>query len=191
MADSRGARLWSGSLLLVVLILFAAPRGWGEELPDFSTDPADRILAYQRFSGEAPGGRQEVAIYRDGRVVVRRPHYMKRSGTYELRLSPTEKTALVKFVIDQGVLAFDQPAVEEERRRAARAEARVGRVFDVADGDWTILEARLDGVEKRISWQGLQGDGEWFSGIQALQGLAKVERRLLDLTRRDDLRKID
>ena len=63
----------------------------------YSRDPQAIVASFTEVLAEMddPDPGPSVTVYGDGRVLVHYPHYMKRAGDWELRLSGEELDALI------------------------------------------------------------------------------------------------
>ena len=118
---------------------------------------------------------------------------MKRAGDYRLRLSVAELETLVADTIANGLQEFDPALVREELAYKAAASNGAGRVVShETDHGFTVIEYRLPAAENKgvvegsARWTGLQSSARRYPDVNALQDLARIERRLLDLA--DDIR---
>jgi hypothetical protein len=158
---------------------------------DYSRDPRVAVVTWTEISGEIanPDTKPRLVVYGDGRAVAHYPHYMKRAGDFELRLSPAEMNKLVRGLVQNGLVEFDPGAV----RGATRAAAARGVERASSDPSTTVIELRLShyrppgavaydlGVRKRIEWRGVRGATRDYPSVHALQGLATAQRELDDL----------
>ncbi len=167
-----------------------------------SADASAPVLEFtERFGlvGNAdPGPR--VRVFADGRVEIHVPHYMKRAGDWELRLTRRELRTLLRQLIDRGVAEFDASRVRERLRAAREAERRAGALFEVHDASTTEIELRLEryqprdrtkseirGLRRGIRWRALRSDARRHAGIREVADLAAAQEQLLALLDRPDL----
>jgi hypothetical protein len=137
-----------------------------------------------------------VTIYGDGRALVHYPRYMKRAGDYMVRLAQPELDGLLRSLVDRGVAGFDEAAARrgkrdaEAARRTSQATGGGQTVTVAADTSTTVIELRLEGVQRRIAWQGLREDARRYPEITSIQDLAAAEGELRALMERPDLEKL-
>ena len=166
----------------------------------YDTSPTALVLQYtQIHTGLAQNDpTPRLRVYGDGRMLVYFPPYMKRAGTYETYLTPTELDTLLQSLLEQGVLDFDtqslQHAVQESRLRARTSPSRF---FTISDPTLTRLEVRLPPpgsgntstarrtMPRTLTWDDVQ------TAVPALQGLATTERMLQELVSRPDLQRVE
>ena len=180
---------------------------------DYETNAAAEIISLRYVINEIAEQDSEprLRIYGDGTVIVHFSPYMKKAGTYRLRLSRQEMADLFQTVLRNRVPDFDLSWVKQRKeeirqRRWARATNRGEPIFhyEIADADVTEITFRLKrykpagakagvrtNVEKTIRYRGLAIDAEKFEEIEMITGLANVEAGLMSLTRREDLIRID
>jgi hypothetical protein len=170
---------------------------------DYARDPSTVVLRFQEVFGEAGGSERgapvaergpSIEIHGDGTARIHYPAFMQRAGDYTTTLDAAEMDRLVAVVAEGGLLTFDADATRQARETAA---ARAGTTRDglqtrqiVFDADTTIIDVRMGGVARRITWQGLRGDAQRHPSVGALQGLLQVQRELLALMERGDLTRV-
>jgi len=138
-----------------------------------------------------------LTIHQDGTFEAHYPAYMRRAGNYRGRLDAQTLDALLRRIVERGVLDFDAAAVRAERRDAAMARAlapfRPGAdapLFEASDPSITSITVRRDGVERTVTWAGLRADVARHPEITALRALRDTEVELRDLMERSDLRRV-
>ncbi len=155
---------------------------------DYSRDPRVAVVTWTEVSGEIanPDTKPRLVVYGDGLAVAHYPSYMKRAGDFELQLSAAEMAALVRGLVQNGLVEFDPGAV----RGAARAAAARGVERVSTDLSTTVIELRLShyrppgavaydlDVRKRIEWRGVRAATRDHPSVHALQGLAAAQRAL-------------
>ncbi len=155
---------------------------------DYSRDPRVAVVTWTEVSGEIanPDTKPRLVVYGDGLAVAHYPPYMKRAGDFELQLSEAEMAALVRGLVQNGLVEFGPGAV----RGAARAAAARGVERVSTDLSTTVIELRLShyrppgavaydlGVRKRIEWRGARAANRNHPSVHALQGLAAAQRAL-------------
>ena len=155
---------------------------------DYSRDPRVAVVTWTEVSGEIanPDTKPRLVVYGDGLAVAHYPRYMKRAGDFELQLSAAEMAALVRGLVQNGLVEFDPGAA----RGAVRAAAARGIERVSTDPSTTVIELRLShyrppgaaaydlDVRKRIEWRGLRGVARDYPSVHALQGLAAAQRDL-------------
>lgn len=148
------------------------------------------VLRMTRHMGmvQGPDTGPRVVVWEDGVVDIHYPAFMKRAGDYRLELSGTELEALVADTIANGLQEFDPALVREELAYKVAPSNDAGRLVSLeTDRGFTVIEYRLPGVENKgtlegnVRWRGLQSSARRHPDVNALQGLARIERRLLDL----------
>jgi hypothetical protein len=174
-----------------------------EPVIEYSRDPAVVVIGYRLELGEVaerdPG--PSLTIYGDGRAVVHYPRYMNRAGDYQVRLGEREMQALVRSLVDDGVMEFDEAAARQREREERSRRATLGATTDPS---LTHIRLRLeryrpagasDGepkqADKRIRWPALADDAAEYPAIEAIRNLAAAERELAAIMERDDLRSIE
>lgn len=136
----------------------------------------------------------EVRIYGDGRVWRHRPSYMKRGGDYEAWLAPADLDRLLRFVADQGLMAFDRERVKATHYEAElRRQAATGGIPGVADAPTTAIHIDLEayappgfdepaeGFAKTVSWYALDSVVSWYPEVAELRRLQEVAEVLWEL----------
>jgi hypothetical protein len=210
--EERGSRtaaryLLAALCLYLILGLVAGPGIARAQGPDagqegaratfaYSRDPNTVVLSFTEFLGaiEDPDPGPTLRVYGDGRVVVHYPPYMARAGDYEFELSRAEMEGLFRSLIEKEVVEFDEAAARRSVRETAAGPAEL---FAVLDASTTQIDLRLDrykpaagrgperlGVEKRISWYGLQAHARRFPGAAVIQKLAAARGELVALRER-------
>lgn len=164
------------------------------ELP---ADPSAVVVEYHEIVGmiAAEDRGPSLLIRADGSGVVHFPVYMRRAGTYELRIPTSELRELVGSLVAEGLVEMDPAAM---RRARERAEAEAGRrareeeaaLAAVSDESKSVVTLRLaeyrqvpggpvqSDVEKTVVWHGLRSDAERFPGLPGLAGLQRVTETL-------------
>lgn len=199
-ASAHKRRRRSGLLLILGLLLIGTSAA---AQVDYARDPATVVLRLQEVFGEAGGTERgapvaergpSIEIRGDGTARIHYPAFMQRAGDYTATLDAAEMDRLVAVVAEGGLLAFDAAATRRARETAA---ARAGATSDgrrtrqvVFDDSTTIIDVRMGGVARRITWQGLRGDARLHPSVGALQGLLQVQRELLALMERGDLTRV-
>ena len=135
-----------------------------------------------------------VRIYGDGTVLVHRPQYVRRAGSFRMQLDDVALDGLVATMVDLGVVELEADRLDESIRRAdAARESKDGTRVHISDHSWSRFQIHLSlwdpqgtGLDTGprsheirfadVEWQA----GRW-PGIPSLQGLAAVERSLRDL----------
>jgi hypothetical protein len=162
---------------------------------DYARDPQVAVVTWTEIPGEIadPDPTPSLVVYGDGRAVAHYPHYMKRAGDHELRLSAAEMRTLVRGLAQKGLVEFDRAAARTAARDAAAASG-IERVS--TDPATTVIELRLSryrppaavadvlDVHKRIEWRGLRGDARDHPSVSAIQNLAAAQRDLAALAAR-------
>jgi hypothetical protein len=147
-------------------------------------------------------------IYKDGRVRVFFPKYMKRAGHYMLHLSDYELDRLIGSLANKGLMEFNAEEVRAEKKQRDRqrmdevlAEGLQPTFYYTTDDTKTVIEIDVDDyrprgsrttvhVQKQIVWRNLQWDAERYPDVKAIQDLAAATRELKALTEREDLLKL-
>jgi hypothetical protein len=180
-----------------------------EPIVRYSRDPQAVVASLTEVVAEIddPDRGPSVTVYGDGRVLIHYPHYMKRAGDWELRLSDAELDALL-VSLGGKLAAFDtQDALSElsQARLRGTSGAPDGDPadVDVSDPGATKIRLRLvsyryatggdselRNVDKQIEWMGLRGDAERHTRVVSVQELAAAHRELLALMERTDLEKL-
>lgn len=158
-----------------------------------------RVRWAQTFGGGAEVDRgPTVEVYEDRTVIAHFPSYMKRAGTHTMRLAPSEWESLLAVVDRAQLEAFDAARVErlceeDEIAQRARSLSEVPDLYAVHDGATTRLEVavreshavrgrRAIGVPSRgrvrVAWYALAATAARHPEVQAVQGLADVERAM-------------
>lgn len=188
---SPGPRLGGGVVTLCTLLACAAVVHAGDE----------PVLRWRHEFGSVGGVDRgpTVDVYRDGTVRVLYPPYMKRSGTYEMRLRSEELDKLVDSIRNTTVADFQPDGVlarcrRAEARRPTRAAGDAPDVVGVFDAATTRLEYRAAArqvgirrtvpptVARSVSWYALASSAKQFPTIRELQDLAAVERQMKALS---------
>jgi hypothetical protein len=155
---------------------------------DYAKDPRVAVVTWIEIPGEIanPDAKPRLVVYGDGLAVAHYPPYMKRAGDFELQLSAAEMNALVRGLVQNGLVEFDPGAV----RSAARAAAAPGVERVSTDPATTVIELRLShyrqpgavvydlDVRKRIEWRGVRAATRDYPSVDELQGLAAAQREL-------------
>lgn len=188
------------ALVATALILVGGARA--QEVHFDGNDPTP-VVRYQEIipalADDDPG--PTVEVFGDGRVRVHFPRYMRRAGTYEMRLPPERLERLLADLLADGIADFDADRVqtvrgeaEVERESARRRSAGDPEVHSRTDPTTTVIETRLTARRARqsraphvVRWTGLRGDAEMFPEVPALAGLAAAEQRLRSLLEHPDL----
>ncbi len=148
------------------------------------------ILRMTRHMGlvAGPDNGPRVVVWDDGVVDIHYPAFMKRAGDYRLELDGIELEAFVSDLVGSGLLEFDPTLVREELAHKAASSGGAGRVVSQEmDRGFTEIEYRLPAaadkgmVQGAVRWTGLQSSARRHPDVKALQELARIERRLLDL----------
>lgn len=159
----------------------------------FDAAPTTRVLRFSREHERLVGrDAPSLEVFGDGRVVAHRPSYMLQPGDHEWRLGPGELQGLIAALAADGLLDYNEDEVERGKRDFRATEARAGRAWTVTDETRTILEidlisydarggAAIGRVRKTIRGHNLQLDSEHMPGLAGLAGMARIERRLLQL----------
>ncbi|MBM4270433.1 MAG: hypothetical protein FJ144_28145 [Deltaproteobacteria bacterium] len=199
---SRRLAALSASLVL----LAAVPRDVRADVPRGSGGVLVRWTQLLGGDGDVDRG-PSIEVYGDGTVLAHYPRYMKRAGTWSMRLTKAELEALVQSVANADVVAFDPSVARAEKERAVNAARVAGaskdgarRVFAVHDAATTRLELHLERAErtvpsgrsqaavaKTIEWPALASDAARYPQASTIQGLASAERALTSLLERPEL----
>jgi len=177
------------------------------------TDPDRPVLSYTlHIDGvRDPDPGPSLSVFGDGRVQVHYPHYMRRAGDYEARLGEGELRALVRSMLENGVLELDPAESQRRKRQLARAQRRaraaVGdaerRVESRSSASLTELELRLarytpageaesrGDVVKQLRWRGLREDARRYASLREIRGLDAIRGDLEALMRAPGLRRVD
>lgn len=140
-----------------------------------------------------PGPR--VVIWDDGIVDVHFPAFMKRAGDYRVELSAAELEVLVSGLLADGLQEFDPALVREELVGKSTPTNGGGQIVSrEMDRGFTEFQYSLPVTENKglvhgsIRWRGLQSSARRHPDVKALQDLASIESRLLELA--DDSRAV-
>lgn len=197
-ARARRSPIPTGVLVFALLVALevatvAAQGGAPSEAVSYSRAPQEVVVSYLEELGEIededPG--PSLKVYGDGRVLVHYPEYMKRAGDYTLRLSDAEMAALLRSLVDKGLLDFDEPAARASREQLARSAAAQREVFYTSEVSVITIEVHANQVEGRVSWSNLRQDAIRFPQVRAIQDLAAAHRELQQLMERKDLTRIE
>jgi len=202
---SRLRAILTTTCVALTTLAFSAASAEPPSKIDYDRSGTTPIIRYQEIIAELsdsdPG--PSVEVYGDGRVVVRIPAYMRRSGTHVTELDANELEKLVADIAASGAVDFDAEAADAARTevRAKRALARRGAVgpapeiHSATDPTTTVIETRLTPDSRRrehaprvARWAGLRNDAELYPEVKELRELAVAEQRLRALMRRNDLR---
>ena len=181
--------------LALASVAFSTPPA----VPPVAYDPAPTALvaSVREVLGEIadadPG--PSIQVFGDGRVAVHFPHYMIRAGDWTDHLSPAELQRLVRTLVDDGLLDFDDRAtraavgrVQSARRAAAlRGEATV---FEASDPSTTTIALRAGGRAHTVVWRGLRADAHTLPDVAEIQRLRHAHDALQALATRPGLRRI-
>jgi hypothetical protein len=176
-------------IVLGASVLLAGPAPAEEVGPGSGVVNAHMVLRMTRHMGLVAGSDNgpRVVVWEDGAVDIHYPAFMKRAGDYRLQLSDTELEALVSDLIADGLSEFDATLVREELAQKAAPSDEAGRVVSQEmDRGFTEIEYRLPAADKEmvqgvVRWTGLQSSARQHPDVDALQDLAGIERRLLNL----------
>jgi len=187
------SRLFKNSLMLGAIFLASVTA----MAVDTGGESTHIVLRMTRHMGLVAGSdaSSHVVVWEDGAVDIHYPAFMKRAGDYRLRLSDAELDALMSDMIAGGLPEFDPALLREELAHKAVPSDGAGRVVSwETDRGFTVIEYRLPATEDKgfvegsARWTGLQSSARRHVDVSALQDLARIERRLLDLA--DDSRAV-
>jgi hypothetical protein len=134
---------------------------------------------------------------------------MRRAGDYTLQLDPTEVEELVAAIVEGGLIDFSREAIQAQMRgitAARRADLAPGQPppLPTLNSDPTIVTievhlqrytpsvgAARSEVTATIVWADTRATADRFPTLGSLAALASAERRLLALTERDDLTRVE
>ncbi len=178
-----------------------------------SRAPATVVLSYTRDVGML-SERDPIPLlrlYGDGRYVVHHPYWMQKAGDWQGRIESAELTALVRSLVDGGLLELDAGSVKAEmkareqvRRKASSAAGQPVQLFEVSDKEGTrisvslerykaagVLGAAGEPTTREIVWWGLRHDARRHPEIRVLLELASFEERLRSLVESPDLERLE
>ncbi|MEM9555715.1 MAG: hypothetical protein AAGC60_15785 [Acidobacteriota bacterium] len=208
-AVRRASLRATGSVLVALLVLLPA----AASADAFTLPENGEVVRYQRVLGEIehadPG--PEVILYADGRVLVRRPEYMRGPGAWQARLAPAALEEIVGDLVASGLVDADVDALRARRhdleRLRAEAAARDGSavIYAVGDPDRSVVTLRLAAytpfgdlggaslgpVERTWEWSDLYGDATRFPEIRELAALHRLELRLIGWIDAQDLEAVN
>ncbi len=172
---------------------------------EFSRTSSEPIIEYnliQHMLAE-PDPQPLLLIYGNGKARVHFPRYMKRAGDYELQLSRSELTALLRSLALDGIVEFDQLAARQNKQQLeAQQRSATGLLYSVSDVAETVIRIRLEGyqrgpafkritnLERRFSWNNLEHDAKRHPQSEAIRRAAAGAQRLHGFLGRSDLRRI-
>jgi len=190
----------------------AAPLAGGAPTIERSHSADVVVVSYREVLSEIADADRGplLQIYGDGRMVAHYPHYMKRAGDYEQRLTSAELDQLLRSLAGKGVLDFDATATRTATRAstaAARERARAANapvtVFEAVDASTTVIEVAVDryqsgapgarevrNLAKRIAWTGLRADAQHHPDVAAIRDLASAEDELRALRERPGFQRV-
>jgi hypothetical protein len=200
------------ALLAASTPAFAAPLAGASPTIEHSRSADVVVVTYREVLSEIADADRGplLQIYGDGRMVAHYPHYMKRAGDYEQRLTGAELDQLLQSLAGKGVLDFDATAARAAtrasmaaaRQRALAANAPV-TVFEAVDASTTVIEVAVDryrsatpgarevqNLSKRVQWTGLSADAQHHPDVAALRDLAAAENELRALRERPGFRRV-
>lgn len=193
--------------LAALSLVFGGRSAAAQGIVEYSRDPGTVVVSFTEILGEIGEVDRgpSLQIYGDGYALVHYPSYMRRAGDYALQLSQQEVDRLLRSLIGNKVLEFDEEETRRSKRQAA-AEAQgdlQSTLFAVTDASTTVIEVRLDryqpageagqeilNVDKKITWYGLRSDARRYPNIEAIQNLAAAQKELWAVMQRQDLEKI-
>ncbi len=221
---NTGQSVLAGLALMVFLAVsdpVQAKESGASELPqgmhvEFSPHASTLVLSYTELLPEL--AEQDVTprvrLYGDGRLLIHRPPYLKRSGTWETRLAHDEIDGLLRSVAP-ALYEFDDQSVRldlavRERDAASQATER-GRgrrsmkepratLYARFDAPISYFELNVDAFGRPgsgtrvnlvtplyVAWEGLSLDVRRFPDQIMLNNLHRAERAIRALEQRDDL----
>ena len=95
--------------------------------------------------------KKTLSIYRNGRVIVHYPVYMKKAGDYEMQLSSVELEDLLKSLSRNGIMDFDESKVKEKVNAVEKSLQAKGLFYDVSDAVVTNIDISLDKYQKNTA----------------------------------------
>jgi len=165
---------------------------------DYQRDATALIVRFEEVVGaieDADRGRS-LEIYGDGRFEIHYPHYMKRAGDYQGRLSPADLRRFMRKLVRRGAADVDPVSLKARKREADRAADTFFASFDDVT---TVIEVNLEGyrrpgeagppraIRQRLSWDSLRSDAKRHRQIRELQDMVAVQELLLEFMQRPDL----
>lgn len=140
-------------------------------------------------------------VYVNGQVLVHYPDYTVRAGDYGVQLNEKELAEIRGWMkaSDLGSSLQDSIITQKQIAMLARKSAGVKptAMRRVLDGATTVIKYRRASVgdvdflmPAKISWYDLQNEASHYPEVTALVKLAELEKKLLTLTKRNDLRQV-
>lgn len=152
------------------------------------------LIEYHRYSDKLAerDPTPRIRLYGSGRLVVYFPHYMARAGTYHSLLSDAEVRALVNELSTAGVTTLSAEQLNAEIDASVALEESVTGMLHYQSETVTstfLLDLTDDGRgSKPLRAKNLLSVAR-SSATQTLERLAAVERALMSLAERDDLKR--
>ncbi len=201
----RLARTLSVAMIAVAAAGAAATAATPDGRAAFDYRRAGDTVVVSFSETDGAGGRLTLALYGNGRAVVRRPGSASEPHERTFQLTDDEVYAVVSALVDDGIPFLDADGARTAKRAAleVRRTARAAHALPIATppaGDvTTTIEIHLERyqaahartftrVDRRVTWTGLDADARAFPEIPAIQTLAAVRKELLALTERHDAR---
>jgi hypothetical protein len=173
----------------------------------YREDPDQLVLRYVERPSEiaGPDAEQSLSVYGDGRVVTRRPPFATRPGSWGGSLSRAEVQELLRSLLEDGIVEFDEEQVRQSRRDLKRQRRlQTGELHEVSDADTVTIEVFLEryrgtgpgarerrDVVKRVTWRSLRSDLRRYPELTELQRLGSAHAKLRAVMDRPDLSRLD
>jgi hypothetical protein len=184
----------------------AAPASAGlQPVFHYSATASEPIIEYNLVHGmlAQPDPVPLLRVYGNGRVHVHFPAYMKKTGDYEMNVSPVELNELIRLLADDGIMDFDPHAARQEKQQLEAARrAATGELFHVSDATDTVINVRLSQYQraaasprinqfhKRFRWRNLDIDARRYPESNRIMRAASAAANLRALCSHPGLQKL-
>lgn len=162
----------------------------------YDPDPTAVVVSFRETLGEVADADRgpSLEVFGDGRVAVHYPHYMTRAGDWTARLTSDALQALLRSLVDRGILTFDDATARANLAQAhttRRSAARRGKstLFEASDPSTITIVLRADGRERRITWRGLRADAHTHPEVPEVQALHRAHETVRQLMERPGLQR--
>lgn len=176
---------------------------------EYATDPSEVLISFTETHGVMTGddAQTRLEIYGDGTVEVQVPSFMKKAGSYQMKLDKVELDQLLQDLAAKDIPEFDSEktqANKENMINVSQTTSAQPTLYEVHDASVTNIVINLDrylkltnnntangqvidasnevfNLRKKITWKGIRDDSKKFPDIEEIQKLAAAQQSLLDI----------
>lgn len=205
------------SILISCTLILSTNSYAQDAVIEYTKDSREVIVSFSETHGVMSGkhAKTTLKIYGDGTVDVFIPIFMKKAGSYQMKLDKAQLDQLLQDLSAKNIPEFDTVKTQTDKNNeiaAAQLSSAQTTLYEVHDASITTIELNFDSylklsnknsvngqvfdssneildMSKNITWKGIRSDSKKFPDIEAIQQLATTQQSLLKIVNDPQLEK--